>query len=83
MLSREPAIDVLKVDIEGLERETVAAIRDDLAERIDTIYFESPEPAPLHESRFDHWFANETVRLRRRADSAGAAVRGLGRFTDD
>lgn len=66
VLAREPAIDVLKVDIEGLERETVAAIRPEHLDRIDVIYFEWGEPAPLHAERYDASFANETVRLARR-----------------
>lgn len=63
VLRREPAIDLLKLDTEGLERATVAAIRPDLLEAIELIYFESNAPAPLHGDRFAHRFANETVRL--------------------
>jgi FkbM family methyltransferase len=65
VLDREEAIDVLKLDTEGLERETVAAIRPGLLERIGVIVFESESPAPLHGRRFRHSFANETVRLER------------------
>lgn len=67
VLSEEDGIDILKLDIEGLERETVAAIRPELLERIRIICFESEEPAHLHALRFDHSFANETVRLERRS----------------
>ena len=73
VLEQEDAIDVLKVDIEGLEPATVAAIRPELLARIGTIYFESPTPVRLHEAECDFSFANETVRLRRRP-AAGTAL---------
>ncbi len=53
VLAREPRIDVLKVDTEGAEIETVAAIRPDLLDRIHTIYFETTERPALHADRFD------------------------------
>lgn len=71
ILSRAAAVDVLKVDTEGLEPATIAAIRPELLERVQTIYFESENPARLHGERFDFSFANETVRLRRK-DGPGA-----------
>ena len=73
VLEREEAIDVLKVDTEGLEPATVAGIRPELLARIRTIYFESPTPVRLHDAEFDFAFANETVRLRRRP-GLGAAL---------
>jgi len=66
VLAHEPEIDILKIDTEGLEEPTVAAIRPELLARIATIYFESERPAPLHEDRFAFSFTNETVRLSRR-----------------
>jgi len=66
VLAEEPKIDVLKVDTEGLEESTVAAIEPRLLERIEAIYFESERPAKLHADRFDYSFANETVHLQRR-----------------
>ena len=49
----EDHIDVLKVDTEGLESRTVRAVRPDLLERIDRIYFEAPEgPAAVDAPRF-------------------------------
>jgi FkbM family methyltransferase len=59
-------IDVLKIDIEGGEAELVAAIEPEILARIDTIYFETDESTPLHADTFDHHFANQTNRLRRR-----------------
>ena len=72
VVARETAIDILKIDTEGLEEETVAAIRPDLLDRVATIYFETTSPAPLHSDRFDFWFANETVRLTRREPASPA-----------
>jgi FkbM family methyltransferase len=66
VLGKEPEIDVLKIDTEGLEEPTVAAIRGELLDRIAMIYFESERPARLHEDRFAFSFSNETVRLSRR-----------------
>ena len=65
VLDSEREVDVLKIDTEGLEAPTVAAIRPELLERITLIYFESESPARLHDDRFDVSFANETVALRR------------------
>jgi FkbM family methyltransferase len=63
VLERHERIDLLKLDTEGLEEATVAAVRPELAERIEVIIFESERPAPLHGDRFRHSFANQTVRL--------------------
>jgi FkbM family methyltransferase len=66
VLSRRPMIDVLKIDTEGLELETVAAIDPHLLDHIGVIYFESPQRVDLHADRFEVSYANETVRLARR-----------------
>jgi FkbM family methyltransferase len=71
VLDAHDEIDVLKIDTEGLEAATVAAIRPELLERIAIVYFESSTFAPFHEDRFESLFANETMTLRRRA-AAGA-----------
>jgi FkbM family methyltransferase len=44
VLEREGRIDILKLDTEGFENQTVAAINPDLLARIDTVYFETLEP---------------------------------------
>jgi FkbM family methyltransferase len=75
VLAREGAIDVLKVDTEGLEMDTVSAIRPDLLDRVETVYFESPRAVHLHEDRFDASFANETVTLRRRPSATALTQR--------
>ena len=67
VLEREPVIDVLKLDTEGLELATVRAIRADLLRRIRTIYFEWPEEPEVHPDLFDRSFANTTCALRKRA----------------
>jgi FkbM family methyltransferase len=59
-------VDVLKVDTEGAEEDTVRAIRPEILDRIDRIYFECHEPTPLHGDRFDYSYFNMTSRLVRR-----------------
>ena len=67
VLEREPAIDVLKIDTEGLEVETVAAIEPRFLDRIRLIYFEAGErPGSLHASRFDRGRRVYVERLERR-----------------
>jgi FkbM family methyltransferase len=66
VLERTGRIDVLKIDTEGAEEATVRAIRPDLLDAIDLIYFESEQPVALHGDRFDFAFYNETCRLSRR-----------------
>jgi FkbM family methyltransferase len=72
VLAREELIDVLKVDTEGLEIDTVGAIRPDLLDRIKTIYFEADWAEPLHETRFDHAYSCQTNRLVNRALASSA-----------
>ena len=79
VLAQRSAIDVLKVDTEGLEVETVAAIDPHLLDRIGTIYFESPRRVDLHADRFDVFYANETVRLTRRVVPAAGTASGAER----
>jgi FkbM family methyltransferase len=71
VLAREPRIDILKLDTEGAEVDTVASIRPDLLDRIGTIYFETTDRPLLHADRFATTFACDTARLVNRA-SAGA-----------
>jgi FkbM family methyltransferase len=66
VLAREGTIDILKIDTEGLEEDTVSAIRPDLLEHVETVYFESKRAMSLHPDAFDASFSNETVTLRRR-----------------
>jgi FkbM family methyltransferase len=72
ILAREGSVDILKIDTEGLEEATVAAISPDLLDRVRTIFFESEEPARVHEDRYDISFANQTVTMRRRASVSRA-----------
>jgi FkbM family methyltransferase len=66
VLEREPSIDVLKIDTEGAEVETVRAIEPELLSRIKTIYFETRTPFNPAPDRFTMRYACETCRLRRR-----------------
>jgi FkbM family methyltransferase len=70
VLEREERIDILKIDTEGVEIDTVAAIRPDLLDRIHTIYFETTERPALHRDRFEATYACDTGRLVNRALSA-------------
>ncbi len=66
VLERERVIDMLKIDTEGAECETVAAIPDDQLARIRTICFETRTPCNIDPGRFDMHFACETCRLDQR-----------------
>ena len=70
VLEREPHIDVLKVDVEGIEEKLVRALRADQLDRISVIYYETSGSAPLHTDRYRHHFANQTNVLRPAAPNA-------------
>jgi FkbM family methyltransferase len=72
VLERESAIDLLKIDTEGAERSTIAAISSDQLERIRTICFETREPFNPDPGRFEMQFACETCRLDQRPAYAPA-----------
>jgi FkbM family methyltransferase len=76
ILAHEDSVDILKIDTEGLEEATVAAVPPDLLDRVRTIYFESFEPARLHEDRYDISFANQTVTMRRKVPASPHLTRG-------
>jgi FkbM family methyltransferase len=65
ILEREPKIDVLKIDTEGNEEALVSAIRSDLLDRIETIFYETAGSSPLHLDRFEHRYRCQVNRLRR------------------
>jgi FkbM family methyltransferase len=67
VLERESRIDLLKLDTEGMERSTLAAIDDARLARIETILYETREPWNPDPERFEMSFACETCRLERRA----------------
>jgi len=52
ILEEEDYIDILKVDTEGMEINTVSAIRDDYLERIKKIYLEAHLKCHLHPAHF-------------------------------
>jgi len=70
VLEREHHIDVLKVDVEGIEEKLVRALRPDQLDRISVIYYETSQSAPLHTDQYSHHFANQTNVLRRAAPNA-------------
>ena len=65
VLEREGRIDLLKIDTEGAELDTVRAIRPDQLDRINTICFETRAPYNPDPERFAVHFAAETCRLER------------------
>lgn len=66
VLAREESIDLLKVDTEGAELETIRAIPAEQLARIRTICFETRQPYNPDPSRFAMGFACETCRLEQR-----------------
>jgi FkbM family methyltransferase len=66
-LSAEGVVDLLKLDTEGAERPTVAAIAPDHLARIRTIHYETREPYNPDPARFAMSFACETCTLRARS----------------
>jgi FkbM family methyltransferase len=73
VLAREERIDVLKVDTEGAEVDTIAALRPELLDRVSTIYFETTDRPVLHADRFETSYACDTGRL---VNRSSPAVRG-------
>ena len=67
VLDAEGSIDILKLDTEGTERATVAAIEARQLARIGTILYETSEPWNPDPGRFAMSFACETCRLDNRA----------------
>jgi len=63
ILEREPQIDILKIDTEGLEEQLVSAISDELLSRIRVIVYETNAPAPYHTTHFRHSYSCQTNRL--------------------
>ena len=63
VLEREPMIDLLKIDSEGAELETVDAIPPAQLARIRTICYETRTPHNPDPQRFSMRFACETCRL--------------------
>jgi FkbM family methyltransferase len=66
VLGREGTIDILKIDTEGSELETLLAILPEQLARIRTIYFEARLPYNPDPDRFTMRFACETCRLEQR-----------------
>jgi FkbM family methyltransferase len=63
VLEGEPRIDMLKLDTEGMETKTVAAIEPALLAQIGVIVFETRQPMNPAVDQFELRFANETCRL--------------------
>ncbi|HEV2068748.1 MAG TPA: FkbM family methyltransferase [Acidimicrobiales bacterium] len=67
ILTKEGRIDLLKIDVEGLELPLVAAVRSDLLKNIDRVYFEHHEPVNPYPDDFDLSFSSMTCRLLRKS----------------
>lgn len=77
VLDREPWIDLLKIDTEGAERDTVAAIPPRHLSRIGVICFETTTPFNPDPEQFTMTFATQTCRLERR-DAPGQRASASG-----
>jgi FkbM family methyltransferase len=66
VLAREPFVDVLKLDTEGAEARTLAALSPDLLSRVGTVYLETEDPGGLSVPGFEPRLRCETLRLRNR-----------------
>jgi FkbM family methyltransferase len=66
-------IDLLKLDTEGAEVRTVAAIAPELLDRVRVIYFEDFGRARLHDDRFVSSTSADTTRMINRALAGGRA----------
>lgn len=66
VLEREGRVDLLKVDTEGMENRTVAAIDRDLLARVRVVCYETRSPVNPAPDLFALSFAAETVRLTNR-----------------
>jgi FkbM family methyltransferase len=76
VLAREDTIDLLKIDTEGAELETVRSIPCGQLARIRTICFETRTPHNPDPDRFKMSFACETCRLDRRPSPDAGRSRG-------
>jgi FkbM family methyltransferase len=74
VLEREGRIDLLKIDTEGLERQTVEAIDRAILAQLGVICFETRAPLNPWPERFAMSFAAETCRLWVRPEAATAAA---------
>ena len=74
IVAEDGEIDVLKIDIEGLEEAVVRAIRPELLDRVRLVYLESERPLEaLHADRFVRSRRGQCERLERRDDRVPAA----------
>lgn len=65
VIAREDHIDLLKIDTEGMEDRTVAAIDPELLSRVRVLCYETSFPVNPAPELFDMAFATETARLTR------------------
>jgi FkbM family methyltransferase len=65
VLEKHPRIDILKIDVEGIEEDLVGSISPELLDRIDVIVYETDDPAPMHTDSFKFHFDCQTNRLER------------------
>ncbi len=68
VLAHEPRIDLIKIDTEGMENQTVLAIDPALHPRLRVIVYETTEPVNPDRDRFELHYANQTCRLTNRLD---------------
>jgi FkbM family methyltransferase len=71
VLELEGGVDMLKIDTEGLENQTVQAIEPELLARVALVCFETTQPINPAPQRFELRYATDTARLINR-DRSGA-----------
>ena len=81
VLESSSCIDLLKVDIEGLETRVIESIRPELLQRIRSIVFEGRATTQLHPRHYEQSIRGECIQLwlREIPDSAsdtGVSARG-------
>jgi FkbM family methyltransferase len=72
VLASEGRIDLLKIDTEGMEDRTVAAIDGELLEQVRVVCYETRAPVNPAPGRFEMSFAVETARLTNTSAPAAA-----------
>jgi len=81
VLEREGAIDMLKLDTEGLEARTVEAIHPDLLASVGVVCYETRRPVNPAPELFELRYATDTARLTNRRAHSTSRTRATPRFT--
>jgi FkbM family methyltransferase len=78
VLRHEGEIDVLKIDVEGIEPQLIEALRPAVLSRIGVIYYETGAPQDYVPRGFDYSITGWVSRLQRRPDGVRPSDGSLG-----